>query len=115
MRNSHPLEGNLAIDSNVGTKILANELLIMCIDNLGSERSSLFCHRVHIALEFRKHCLTIESSLISFDKLVENIELLFSAGGLVKLSVRHKKLVYGRCNLGYEDGIAGILRLVVAI
>ena len=57
--------------------------------------------------------LPVKSSLIGFHKSVKDSKLFVIALALCKLSVREEKLVNGRSNLCYEDGVAGVVGLVV--
>ena len=93
MRYAHPLVGYLLIAYNVGAKVTANESVIFFIKKIGGQRLTLLAKRVHIALKFSKHSLTVESSLIGFHKVIEDIKLLIVTLALAELSVSKKKLV----------------------
>ena len=80
MGDSHPLQRDLFVADNALTEVLlddiivglANVLLCQCCAGLG--------HSVDITLEFGKHRLTVEGALVGLHQLVEDRQLLFTAG-----------------------------------
>lgn len=115
MRYSHPLISNLLVAANVTTEIELDKIIIMLIDAVSGKRYSLFTHGVHITLEFGKHGLAVESALVCFHELIQDIQLLFIALALLEHSVSHKKLINGGGYLGNEDSVSGVMGLVVVV
>ena len=115
MRDAHPLIGDLLIALYARTKVTLNNVVVVLVDGCRGERYALFAHSVHISLKLRKHGLTVKGSLVGLHELVENVKLFIVALAFCQLTVRHKELVNGGCNLGYKNGVARVVGLVVVV